>query len=217
MGKGGGCIFSKKRSAIEASDQDLADPVRDAPLRNQIENSLFQEESKKLKVFIVFYSMYGHVECLAKRMKKGVDSIDGVEGFLYRVPETLPMDVLEQMRVPQKEDELPFVSVDDLVEADGLLFGFPTRFGSMASQMKAFFRFYGTLVGATEACRCARWFLCEHRDTRRRPGDDRVDCHHTVSSPWDGLCSYWLHFWFWNVQNGFNQRRIPIRCRCLFR
>lgn len=139
MGKGGGCIFSKKRSAIEASDQDLADPVRDAPLRNQIENSLFQEESKKLKVFIVFYSMYGHVECLAKRMKKGVDSIDGVEGFLYRVPETLPMDVLEQMRVPQKEDELPFVSVDDLVEADGLLFGFPTRFGSMASQMKAFF------------------------------------------------------------------------------
>ncbi|MBA0682913.1 hypothetical protein Goari_024598, partial [Gossypium aridum] len=136
MGKGGGCIFSKKRSTIEASDQDLADPVRDAPVQNQIENSLFQEESKKLKVFIVFYSMYGHVECLAKRMKKGVDSIDGVEGFLYRVPETLPMDVLEQMRVPQKEDELPFVSVDDLVEADGLLFGFPTRFGSMASQMK---------------------------------------------------------------------------------
>ncbi|XVE66679.1 hypothetical protein DITRI_Ditri08aG0097700 [Diplodiscus trichospermus] len=155
MGKGGGCIFSKKRSTLEASDQDPPNPDREAPVHSQnqtfvattttsntaattVENSSSQE-SRKLKVFIVFYSMYGHVECLAKRMKKGVDSIDGVEGFLYRVPETLPKDVLEQMRVPQKEDELPVISVDELVEADGLLFGFPTRFGSMASQMKAFF------------------------------------------------------------------------------
>ncbi|XWS54633.1 hypothetical protein CRYUN_Cryun10bG0105400 [Craigia yunnanensis] len=156
MGKGGGCIFSKKRSTLEASDQDPPNPDRDTPVHSQnqtptattttattVENSSSQE-AKKLKIFIVFYSMYGHVECLAKRMKKGVDSIDGVEGFLYRVPETLPMDVLEQMRVPQKED-LPVISVDKLVEADGLLFGFPTRFGSMASQMKAFFDSTGHL------------------------------------------------------------------------
>ncbi|KAH9656538.1 putative NAD(P)H dehydrogenase (quinone) FQR1-like 2 [Citrus sinensis] len=76
---------------------------------------------------------------LARKMKKGVDSIDGVEGVLYRVPETLPAEVLEQMKVPQKGIEVPVIAVDDLVHADGLLFGFPTRFGSMASQMKAFF------------------------------------------------------------------------------
>ena len=152
MGKGGGCIFGKKRSTLEASDQDPPNPGRDAPVHSQnqtptattVENSSSQE-AKKLKIFIVFYSMYGHVEWLAKRMKKGVDSINGVEGFLYRVPETLPMDVLEQMRVPQTEDELPVISVDELVEADGLLFGFPTRFGSMASQMKAFFDSTGHL------------------------------------------------------------------------
>ncbi|XVF01438.1 hypothetical protein REPUB_Repub04eG0089200 [Reevesia pubescens] len=162
MGKGGGCIFSKKRSTLEASDQDppAPNPDTDALVHSQnqtdptpttttaitVENSSqISQEAKKLKIFIVFYSMYGHVECLAKRMKKGVDSIDGVEGFLYRVPETLPMDVLEQMRVPQKEDDLPVISVDQLLEADGLLFGFPTRFGSMASQMKAFFDSTGHL------------------------------------------------------------------------
>lgn len=160
MGKGGGCIFSKKRSTLEASDQDPPNPDRDASVRSQnqtpparttataattVENSSPEEAKKLLKVFIVFYSMYGHVECLAKRMKKGVDSIDGVEGFLYRVPETLPSDALEQMRVPQKEDELPVIQADELVEANGLLFGFPTRFGCMASQMKAFFDSTGQL------------------------------------------------------------------------
>lgn len=83
--------------------------------------------------------MYGHVELLARRMKKGVDSIDGVEGILYRVPETLSKEILEQMKVPHKGNEVPLISVDELVNADGFLFGFPTRFGSMAAQMKAFF------------------------------------------------------------------------------
>ncbi|OMO63423.1 NADPH-dependent FMN reductase [Corchorus olitorius] len=156
MGKGGGCIFSKKRSTLEASsDQDPPNPDKDAdpdpPVDFQNQNltttaeNTSPQEVRKLKIFIIFYSMYGHVECLAKIIKKGVDSIDGVEGFLYRVPETLSTDVLEEMRVPQKEDELPVISVDELVEADGLLFGFPTRFGSMASQMKAFFDSTGRL------------------------------------------------------------------------
>ncbi|XP_061355441.1 probable NAD(P)H dehydrogenase (quinone) FQR1-like 2 isoform X2 [Gastrolobium bilobum] len=112
MGKGGGCIPSKK----------------------------------KLRVFIVFYSMYGHVEALAKSLKKGVDSIEGVEGVLYRIPETLPEEVLQLMKAPQKDDHVPLISAaEKLVEADGLLFGFPTRYGSMAAQMKAFFDSTGQL------------------------------------------------------------------------
>ncbi|KAI9085794.1 hypothetical protein K1719_032208 [Acacia pycnantha] len=52
----------------------------------------------QLKIFVVFYSMYGHVEGLARRMKKGVDGVEGVEGVLYKVAETLPDEVLEKMR-----------------------------------------------------------------------------------------------------------------------
>ncbi|KDP46223.1 hypothetical protein JCGZ_10063 [Jatropha curcas] len=152
MGKGGGCFPSKNKIPIDVSNQDPLPPQErnsPAPTQNQSQSqpanitTQIKNSStiavKKLKIFIIFYSMYGHVDFLARRMKKGVDSIDEVEGILYRVPETLPMEVLEQMKVPPKGNEVPVISVNELVNADGFLFGFPTRFGSMAAQMKAFF------------------------------------------------------------------------------
>lgn len=162
MGKGGGCFPSKNRQPLVASEHDEpTNPVcdesvsvtiegrsrsTDAAAAAQFQDGVLQRTlTKKLRIFIVFYSMYGHVESLARRMKKGVDGIDGVEGVLYRVPETLETEVLEQMKVPAKDDRIPLISVEDLVEADGLLFGFPTRYGCMAAQMKAFFDSTGKL------------------------------------------------------------------------
>ncbi|CAA6662794.1 unnamed protein product [Spirodela intermedia] len=89
-----------------------------------------------IKIFIVFYSMYGHVEALAREVKRGVDGIEG----------TLPEEVLDQMEAPPKDPDIPVIgAAADLEEADGILFGFPTRFGSMAAQMKAFFDATGQL------------------------------------------------------------------------
>lgn len=151
MGKGGGCVPSKKKFPIRVSGQDPPKPESNSsspePTRAPESSTLTIpantaapiEVKKGLKIFIIFYSMYGHVEILARRVKKGVDSIDGIEGVLYRVPETMSNEVLEQMRVPPKEADVPVIAIDQLLEADGLLFGFPTRFGSMASQMKSFF------------------------------------------------------------------------------
>ncbi|KAJ3102635.1 hypothetical protein HK100_004339 [Physocladia obscura] len=42
-------------------------------------------------------------------------------------------------------DEIPVVSVDDLAAADGFIFGFGTRFGSPAAQVKAFWDATGAL------------------------------------------------------------------------
>lgn len=156
MGKGGGCFQSKNRQSVVASEHDEpTNPVSDESVSVTIDGqnrstdaaagALQRIMTKKLRIFIVFYSMYGHVEDLARWMKKGVDGIEGVEGVLYRVPETLETEVLEQMQVPAKDDGIPVISVEELVEADGLLFGFPTRFGSMAAQMKAFFDSTGKL------------------------------------------------------------------------
>ncbi|KAM1420753.1 hypothetical protein ACFX2I_003087 [Malus domestica] len=163
MGKGGGCVPSKNKPPKGVSDQDLPNPESDGPVSDQNLSQITPEQNpidigvppqeqqaqRKLKVFIVFYSMYGHVEILARRIKKGVDSINGVEGFLFRVPETLSPEVLEQMKVPKKKDgnadEVPVILPERLAEADGLLFGFPTRYGSMAAQMKAFFDSTGQL------------------------------------------------------------------------
>ncbi|VFQ86037.1 unnamed protein product [Cuscuta campestris] len=89
------------------------------------------------KVYIVYYSTYGHVEKLAHEIKKGADSVEGVEAKLFQVPETLSDEVLAKLGGPPKSD-VPIISPHDLPEADGFVFGFPTRFGMMAAQFKAF-------------------------------------------------------------------------------
>ncbi|XP_062102352.1 probable NAD(P)H dehydrogenase (quinone) FQR1-like 2 [Humulus lupulus] len=165
MGKGGGCVPSKKkvptggtaavaedspRGSVNASipaDDKSYDAVSNPATVNDdnATAAVAVVGATKLRVFVVFYSMYGHVECLARRIKKGVDSVDGVEGVLFRVAETLPVEVLDQMKAPPKDPEIPEIKAEELVEADGVLFGFPTRYGSMAAQMKAFFDSTGQL------------------------------------------------------------------------
>lgn len=155
MGKGGGCVPSKSKKSrpAAAAEQQPSGGEPPAPVaveeRSPETGAVVSEapgEVRKLRIFIVFYSMYGHVEALAREVKRGVDGIEGVEGVLYRVPETLPEAVLDQMEAPQKDPDIPVIgAAADLAEADGILFGFPTRFGSMAAQMKAFFDSTGQL------------------------------------------------------------------------
>ncbi|KAK7308532.1 hypothetical protein VNO77_42144 [Canavalia gladiata] len=148
MGKGGGCIPSKQKAP--SSGREKKDPISSESLiiENRATSSSQEglvQKVKRVRVFIVFYSMYGHVESLARSLKKGVDSVEGVEGVLFRVPETLSEEVLQKMKAPKKDDQVPLISAEKLVEADGLLFGFPTRYGSMAAQMKGFFDSTGQL------------------------------------------------------------------------
>ncbi|KAJ4796710.1 NAD(P)H dehydrogenase (quinone) [Rhynchospora pubera] len=159
MGKGGGCVPSKKQKPpVATGNTSAAAPSapREIPVTSEetvdvdvVADSTVvveqQPSDQTLKVFIVFYSMYGHVESLAKRMKKGVDGIDGVEAVLYRVAETLPQEVLDKMHAPPKDESIPILTAAELEKADGLLFGFPTRYGAMAAQMKAFFDSTGQL------------------------------------------------------------------------
>ncbi|KAL1541085.1 NAD(P)H dehydrogenase (quinone) [Salvia divinorum] len=91
------------------------------------------------KVYIVYYSLYGHVETMAREIQRGANTVADVEATLWRVPETLPSKVLEKMKAPEQPDDVPEIRPQQLVEADGFLFGFPSRFGVMAAQCKAFF------------------------------------------------------------------------------
>ena len=49
-----------------------------------------------MKVFIVYYSMYGHIHCLAEAVAEGAKEVTGVEVEMRRVPETLPEEVLKK-------------------------------------------------------------------------------------------------------------------------
>ncbi|GFQ04762.1 probable NAD(P)H dehydrogenase (quinone) fqr1-like 1 [Phtheirospermum japonicum] len=96
------------------------------------------------KIYIVYYSTYGHVERLAQEIKKGAESVQGVEVKLWQVPETLSDEVLTKMGASSKSDA-PVITPNELTEADAIIFGFPTRFGMMAAQFKAFFDSTGNL------------------------------------------------------------------------
>lgn len=66
-----------------------------------------------------------------------------------KVPETLSEDVLAKMSAPPKSD-VPIITPNELPEADGLLLGFPTRFGMMSAQFKAFMDATGGLWRAQQ-------------------------------------------------------------------
>eukprot|EP00252_Welwitschia_mirabilis_P018828 TRINITY_DN4216_c0_g1_i1.p1 TRINITY_DN4216_c0_g1~~TRINITY_DN4216_c0_g1_i1.p1 ORF type:complete len:205 (-),score=39.31 TRINITY_DN4216_c0_g1_i1:210-824(-) len=89
------------------------------------------------KLYIIYYSTYGHVATMAQEIFKGASSMEGVEVSLWQIPETLPDKVLQKMKAPLKK-EIPIITPDKLVEADGFIFGFPSRFGMMPAQFKAF-------------------------------------------------------------------------------
>ncbi|CAD7705079.1 unnamed protein product [Ostreobium quekettii] len=99
---------------------------------------------KRKKILIVFYSLYGHVYKMALAQKEGVESVEGCEAVLYQVKETLDDEILEKMGAAPKPD-VPIADPKDLVKGDGIIFGFPTRFGMMCGQMKCFFDSTGGL------------------------------------------------------------------------
>lgn len=101
------------------------------------------------KIYVVYYSMYGHVERLAEQIKRGADSVEGVEATLWQVPETLSKEVLAKMEAPPKS-AVQLIEPAQLAEADGLVFGFPTRYGMMAAQFKSFLDATGALWRAQQ-------------------------------------------------------------------
>lgn len=98
---------------------------------------------KVTKVLIVYHSLYGHVQALAKAVQEGAQDVEGVEVAFRRVRE-FPEYVqhLEQEKgygyqIYQSHARVPEATLDDLRAADAVIFGSPTRYGNMTAQMKA--------------------------------------------------------------------------------
>jgi len=101
-----------------------------------------------MKIYVVFYSMYGHVHKMAEAVAEGAKEVKGAEVVLRRVPETLPQEVLRKMGALEGQKafaHVPVCTVDELKEADAILFGTPTRFGNMCGQMRQFLDATGKL------------------------------------------------------------------------
>ena len=101
-----------------------------------------------VKVQVIFYSMYGHVWKLAEAIVEGAKSVSGAEVQLLQVPETLPKEILEKMGAVQAKQAFAHIPVADskrLAEADAIILGTPTRYGSATAQMQAFLDSTGQL------------------------------------------------------------------------
>jgi len=89
------------------------------------------------KVLVLYYSMYGHVETMAYAVSEGINSVEGCECVVKRVPETIPLELASKFGV-KLDQKAPIATVEELKDYDAIIFGTPTRFGNMAAQMRNF-------------------------------------------------------------------------------
>ena len=96
----------------------------------------------KRKILIVFYSRNGSTEAFAKAVAEGAESV-GAEVRIRRVRELVGPEVMAMApgwadNAAAMNDRYDAPTADDAVWADAILFGTPTRFGSMAAELKAY-------------------------------------------------------------------------------
>lgn len=88
------------------------------------------------KILVLYYSSYGHIETLARAVAEGAGSA-GAEVSVKRVPELVPAEIAAKSGF-KLDQSAPIASPGELADFDAIVFGTPTRFGNMASQMRNF-------------------------------------------------------------------------------
>ena len=94
-----------------------------------------------VKLAIIYYSSTGTIHQMAERLHQAGQKA-GAEVRLRQVPELAPAEAIASnaawsQHYDRTKDE-PKATADDVVWADAVLFGSPTRYGNIASQLKQF-------------------------------------------------------------------------------
>lgn len=89
------------------------------------------------KVLVLYHSTYGHSEIMAGAVAEGAGGVEGVTVDIKRVAETVPEDLAKSSGY-KLDQPAPIAEVDDLKAYDAIIIGAGTRYGTAASQMRAF-------------------------------------------------------------------------------
>jgi len=89
------------------------------------------------RILVLYYSSYGHIEVMAQAQAEGAARVPGAEVIIKRVPELVPPEVAKASGF-RLDQPAPIAEPEELERYDGIIFGTPTRFGNMASQMRNF-------------------------------------------------------------------------------
>jgi NAD(P)H dehydrogenase (quinone) len=110
----------------------------------------------ELRVLVLFHSWSGNTHCLAEAVAAGAALGPEARVELRRVPELRDERLLlEDQRIGAKFAVIqpcPVATADDVISADVLVLGCPTRMGTMSAEMKCFIDGLSTLwrAGAFE-------------------------------------------------------------------
>ncbi|MFC9644544.1 NAD(P)H:quinone oxidoreductase [Streptomyces mirabilis] len=100
------------------------------------------------KIAVIYYSSTGTVHELAESVAKGARK-EGAEVRLLRVAELAPKEAIATNEAWAAHmvatEDIPVATPDDIEWADAVIFGSPTRFGNVASQLKQFIDTLGGL------------------------------------------------------------------------
>jgi NAD(P)H dehydrogenase (quinone) len=102
------------------------------------------------RIQIIFYSTYGHVWKLAEAVAQGAREIANCDVQVFQVAETLSAEILAKMGATDAKKAFAHVPIADpkrLTDADAIILGTPTRYGSAAAQMQVFIDATGSLWG----------------------------------------------------------------------
>jgi NAD(P)H dehydrogenase (quinone) len=100
------------------------------------------------KLAVIYYSATGHGTSMAKRVAAAAEAA-GAEVRVRHVAETRDPESFAENPAwtanYEATKDLPAATGDDIVWADAVIFGSPTRFGSVASQLRSFLDSLGGL------------------------------------------------------------------------
>ncbi|MBB6346653.1 NAD(P)H:quinone oxidoreductase [Nonomuraea muscovyensis] len=107
-----------------------------------------EDDTMTVNVAVIYYSSTGTVHALARAVAEGAEKA-GATVRLRRVAELAPAHAVEsdpawQAHIERTAD-IPEAALDDLEWADAVLFGTPTRYGTVAAQLKQFIDTTGPL------------------------------------------------------------------------
>jgi NAD(P)H dehydrogenase (quinone) len=102
-----------------------------------------------VKILIAFYSRGGSTEALAKAIAEGAKS-EGAEVVLRRAREVVSREIMAHAKgwiesADRMNAEYEAPTEADAESADAIIFGTPTRFGSISSELKAYIDSLGGL------------------------------------------------------------------------
>ena len=149
---------------------------------------------------IVYYSTYGTNHQMAEIAAEAARAA-GAEVRLRRVPETAPREVVEAQDAwkaqAEKTSDIPEATPADMEWADAYLFSAPTRFGTVAGQLRAFI---DTLGG--------QWFEGKLADKAVSAMTSAQNAHGGQESTLLGLYTTFMHWGSVIVAPGYTDQSI---------